>query len=440
MKSSSPRPVPRWIATKRDGLALAPDVIDAFVEGAADGSIPDYQLSAMLMAVLFRGLTEPELVRWTQAMIASGDTLSLEGIEGFKIDKHSTGGVGDKLSLCLAPAVAACGVRVPMLAGRALGHTGGTLDKLEAIAGFQVALSPAAFRKALRQAGWVIAGQTPKLVPADRVFYALRDATGTVESVPLIASSILSKKIAGGADALLMDVKVGKGAFMPSMAKARELAATIVKLGNAAGLETRAVLTDMDDPLGREVGNANEVAEAIEVLKGEGPADTRALTVALGAQMLLLARTVASVSEGKQAVAKALDDGTAWELFRKGVAAQGGDLRQVDEPSRLPRARRSWVFEAPRGGVVGGIDARRVGLAATVLGAGRSRKEDAVDPGVGITFHVRRGARVGRKEPLCTVWYNDARRLEAARVELDAAFSLDAHAPAPRRLLRGTLS
>lgn len=440
MKSSAPRPVPRWIAAKRDGLALPPAIIDDFIAGAADGTIPDYQISAMLMAVVFRGLDESELVRWTQAMIASGDTMSLKAVKGVKVDKHSTGGVGDKLSMCLAPAVAACGVKVPMLAGRALGHTGGTLDKLEAITGFRVSLSPAQFRNVLHKAGWVIAGQTPKLVPADRVLYALRDATATVESIPLIASSILSKKIAAGADALLMDVKVGRGAFLPSLKQGRALAETIVRLGNASGLKTTAILTDMDEPLGREIGNASEIVESIEVLQGQGPKDTRSLTVRLGAEMLVLGRAYKNVAEASVAMERALDSGAAFELFRTAVKLQGGDLRLVDEPKRLARAKKSWVLTATRAGILDLVDAKSMGIAATVLGAGRSRKDDKVDPAVGITLHERGGAKVERGQPLCTVWYNDERRLRAAQEELSQAFSVGTKRPAVRHLVRGTIT
>ena len=440
MKSSAPRSVPRWIATKRDGLALDPAIIDDFIAGAADGSIPDYQISAMLMAVVFRGLSEAELVRWTRAMIASGDTMSLKAVKGVKVDKHSTGGVGDKLSMCLAPAVAACGIKVPMLAGRALGHTGGTLDKLEAIKGFRVSLSPAEFRAVLQKAGWVIAGQTPKLVPADRVLYALRDATATVESIPLITSSILSKKIAAGADALLMDVKVGRGAFLPSLKQGKALAETIVRIGNAAGLKTIATLTNMDEPLGIEIGNASEIVESIEILQGKGPKDVRYLTVRLGAEMLVLGGAYKTTKEAAIAIENVLDSGVAFERFRTAVKLQGGDLRMVDEPKRLAKARKSWVLKAPRAGILDIVDAKFVGIAATVLGAGRSRKDDKVDPSVGITLHERGGAKVERGQPLCTVWYNDERRLQSAQQELSQAFSVGTVRPIIRPLVRGTIT
>jgi pyrimidine-nucleoside phosphorylase len=316
-----------------------------------------------------------------------------------------------------------------MLVGRALGHTGGTLDKLEAIPGFRVALPPAAFVRSLKAVGFVIAGQTARLVPADRALYALRDATATVESVPLIASSIISKKVAGGADALVMDVKVGRGAFLPARAQARLLARTIVSLGSRLGLKVVALLTDMNQPLGREVGNASELAEALEVLRGGGPADTRALTVRLGAEMLVLGGATRTVAEGARRIEAAIASGAGLERLLRGVALQGGDPRVLEHPERLPRARHHAVVRAPRAGVVSGVDARAVGQAATILGAGRLRKEDRVDPAVGITLHVRERARVGAGEPLCTVWYNDRSRWQAARGALASAFEVGGKPP-----------
>jgi pyrimidine-nucleoside phosphorylase/thymidine phosphorylase len=366
---------------------------------------------------------------WTRAMIASGDRLSLRSVAGPKIDKHSTGGVGDKVTICLAPLVAACGVRAPMLVGRALGHSGGTVDKMEAIAGFRGDLTAAAFLRVLGRVGFVIAGQTRRLVPADRALYALRDATATVESIPLIAASILSKKVAGGADALVMDVKVGRGAFLPQRRRARALARTIVALGARLGLRTIALLTAMDQPLGREVGNASEVREAVEVLRGAGPADTRALTLRLGAEMLLLARAARDRRDAIGRLEAAIASGAAFERLARGVALQGGDARLVEHPERLPRARRQALLRAPRAGFVTAVDARAVGEAATMLGAGRLRKEDRVDPGVGVTLHAKRGTRVARGEALCTVWYNDRARWGAARGLLAAAFHIDGREP-----------
>jgi pyrimidine-nucleoside phosphorylase len=438
-RSASPRAVPlavpSLIARKRDGGGLTPDEIAQFLDGAVAGRIPEYQVAAMLMAIVFRGLADDELVAWTRTMIASGDRLDLSGIDGPKIDKHSTGGVGDKISLCLAPLVAACGVNAPMLVGRALGHTGGTLDKLESIRGFRVGLSAGEFRKVLRATGFVVAGQTPRIVPADRLLYALRDATATVESIPLIASSILSKKIAGGADALVMDVKAGRGAFLPSLAQTRALARTLVSLGARLGLPTVALLTAMDEPLGDEIGNALEVKEAIDVLRGAGPPDTRALTVRLGAEMLVLGKAARDVADGSRRIEAAIGSGAGLERFVRAVGLQGGDVRQVEAPARLPRARKSLVVTAPRAGHLDTLDARLLGQAATLLGAGRLRKEDAVDPGVGLTLHAKTGTKVSRGEPLVTVWYNDSGRLAAARPLVASAVRVVARAPRPRPLV-----
>jgi pyrimidine-nucleoside phosphorylase len=431
--------VPALIARKRDGGALADGEIEALIAGAASGEIPEYQLSALLMAIVWRGLDGRELATWTRAMIASGDRLSLSGVRGRKVDKHSTGGVGDKISLCLAPLVAACGVPVPMMSGRGLGHTGGTLDKLEAIPGFRTALAPAEFRRVLARAGLVLAGQSARLVPADRLLYALRDATATVESIPLIASSILSKKVAEGADALVMDVKVGRGAFLPSRAHARQLARALVTLGGRLGLEVRALLTAMDEPLGLEIGNANELAEAIDVLRGGGPPDVRALTLRLGAEMLLLGRAAKTRAEAEARLARAIASGDGLERLALCVRLHGGDARVVDDPGRLPRARRVHVVRAGRAGVVALVDAGALGRAATLLGAGRLRKEDRVDPGVGLTLHAKQGARVSRGEALCTVRYADARRLGAARPLLEAAFRVGDRPPARLPLVLETI-
>jgi pyrimidine-nucleoside phosphorylase len=435
-----PLAVPTLIARKRDGGALADSEIRAVIKGAVTGAVPEYQIAALLMAIVWRGLDTRELGTWTQAMIDSGERMHLGDIRGRKVDKHSTGGVGDKISLCLAPLVAACGVPVPMMSGRGLGHTGGTLDKLEAIPGFRTALGPAEFRRVLGRAGLVLAGQSPRLVPADRLLYALRDATATVESIPLIASSILSKKVAEGADALVMDVKVGRGAFLPTRAQARALARTLVTLGRHLGLEVRALLTAMDEPLGREIGNANELAEAIAVLRGEGPADVRALTVRLGAEMLLLGRAAKTRAQAAAAIERAIASGEGLERFKLCVRLHGGDARVIDDPARLPRARRGHVVHALRAGTVTAVDAGALGRAATLLGAGRLRKEDRVDPGVGLTLHARQGARVDRGDALCTVHYNDEARWRAARAQIQGAFILGARAPTPTPLVLETIA
>jgi pyrimidine-nucleoside phosphorylase len=437
---AAPLVVPALIARKRDGGALTDEEIAAVITGAVSGAIPEYQVSALLMAIVWRGLDGRELASWTRAMIASGDRMKLDDIPGRKVDKHSTGGVGDKISLCLAPLVAACGVPVPMMSGRGLGHTGGTLDKLEAIPGFTTALPPARFRRILARAGLVLAGQSARLVPADRLLYALRDATATVESIPLIASSILSKKVAEGADALVMDVKVGRGAFLPERPRARELAHTLVALGGDLGLEVRALLTSMDEPLGLEIGNANELAEALAVLRGEGPPDVRALTLRLGAEMLLLGGAAADRAGATAQLEDAIASGAGLERLALAVRLHGGDVHVLDDPRRLPRAKREHVVRAPRAGVVAAVDAGALGRAATVLGAGRLRKEDRVDPGVGLTLAAKEGAEVSAGDALCTIRYADERRLAAALPQIAGAFHLGAAAPARADLVLETIA
>jgi pyrimidine-nucleoside phosphorylase len=431
----APLPVTSWIARKRDGGILGDDEIRALIEGATTGRVPDYQLAALLMAIVWRGLTPGELVTWLDAMIASGDRMRLDGIAGVKVDKHSTGGVGDKISICLAPAVAACGVPVPMMSGRSLGHTGGTLDKLEAIAGFRTALSPRAFERVLAKTGLVLAGQSARLAPADRILYALRDATATVESIPLIASSILSKKIAEGTDALLMDVKVGRGAFMPQKARARALARTLVGLGKRAGLRVVALLTAMDQPIGQAIGNACEVAEAIDVLRGGGPADTRALTVRLGAEMLVLGKRARDGAEGRRRIEAALGSGAGLERLRACVRLQGGDPRMIDEPARLPRAPHEAVIRAATRGFVTSLHAGTLGQAATRLGAGRLRKEDTVDPGVGILLHRKEGDEIAPGDALATVRFSDRARFAAVRPLIEAAFTVGPRRKRPSPLI-----
>jgi pyrimidine-nucleoside phosphorylase len=418
------------IRRKRDGERLDAAEVRAFVAGVTDGSIPDYQTAAMLMAVFFRGLDDEELAAWSDAMLRSGDVLELGSVTAPKVDKHSTGGVGDKISLPLAPAVAACGVAVPMISGRGLGHTGGTLDKLEAIPGFRVDLSAAAFEAQVARLGACLIGQTERIAPADRKLYALRDVTGTVESIPLIASSIMSKKLAEGIDALVLDCKVGSGAFMKTLERARELARTIAAIGRAAGKRVTAVLTDMNQPIGRAVGNASEVAESIEVLRGGGPDDTRALTVALGAEMLALA----GVRDGASRVGEALDGGAALEKFREIVRAQGGDPRVCDDPDAvLPRAPSQTAVRARRPGTVAAIDAEAVGTAVVLLGGGRRRKEDRVDPAVGVTVVARLGDEVREGDPLALLHHRGDPA--AAAAILAEAYRIADEAPPPRPLV-----
>jgi pyrimidine-nucleoside phosphorylase len=421
---SSPPLAQEIIRKKRDGESLDPGEIRGFIAGITDGSIPDYQAAAMLMAVFLRGLDDAELGVWADAMVHSGDVLDLSSIEARKVDKHSTGGVGDKISLPLAPAVAACGVAVPMVSGRGLGHTGGTLDKLESIPGFRVDLTVDRFVSQVRELGVCLIGQTERLAPADRRLYALRDVTSTVESIPLIASSIMSKKLAEGIDALVLDCKVGRGAFMRTREQATELAAAIRVIGEAAGKQVTVVLTAMDEPIGTAVGNALEVAETIEVLRGGGPADTRELTVALGAEMLRLGG-VADGDDAATRIEAVLDDGTALELFRKLIEAQGGDPRVVDDPAGvLPAARATTAIEAQADGVVASIDARSIGVAALHLGAGRRRKEDDVDPAVGIRVLAHVGDRVTRGQTLVELVHNET-GVDAATALVRGSYRVD---------------
>jgi pyrimidine-nucleoside phosphorylase len=385
------------IRKKRDGNSLSRDEIAAFIDGVTDGNVPDYQAAALLMAVFFRGLDGGELAALTDAMLHSGDVLDLSDLPLAKVDKHSTGGVGDKISLHLAPAVAACGVAVPMISGRGLGHTGGTLDKLEAIPGFSVNLDESAFRRVLRECGLALIGQTERLAPADKRLYALRDVTGTVESIPLIAASIMSKKLAEGIDGLVLDVKVGSGAFMKTAERARELAATLVDIGRRAGKRASAFLTDMDQPLGRWVGNAVEVQESLDVLDGKGEPDLVELTLTLGGEMLVLGGAAKSFDEGRERIARSLADGSARQRFEACVAAQGG---------KLPKSSRDWIHDvmvrvpAPAGGFVTAIDAEAVGMSALALGAGRTRKEDAIDPATWVWLRKKVGERVEAGEDM----------------------------------------
>ncbi|MBS0663078.1 MAG: thymidine phosphorylase [Verrucomicrobia bacterium] len=421
------------IAKKRDGGILSREEIAAFVRGATDGSWADYQLSAMLMAIFVRGMTPAETADYTDAMKRSGYVADLSRVRQPKADKHSTGGVGDKVSLHLAPMVAACGVAVPMISGRGLGHTGGTLDKLESIPGFSVNLSSAQYEEQLARIGVCLIGQTAELAPADKKLYALRDVTATVECIPLICGSILSKKLAEGTEVLVGDVKFGRGAFMKDKAKARELAQALVAVSNAMGTPMRAVLTAMDQPLGRAVGNALEVAESIACLHSRGPADTMEVTYALGEQMLLLARVAKTAAEARAKLESTVTQGTALEKFRQLVAAQGGDARVADEPGRLPQARLKVPLVAPRAGWVRDVDAMTVALATLQLGAGRAKASDPVDPAVGVDGLVKIGERVEAGQPLATVHANDQRALATATKMLAAAIAIgDAPVPAQK--------
>ncbi|MET0262676.1 MAG: thymidine phosphorylase [Rariglobus sp.] len=424
------------IARKRDGLALSADEIGAFVRGATDGSWADYQLSAMLMAIFLRGMTTDETVALTHAMMNSGVVADLSSVRAPKVDKHSTGGVGDKVSIHLAPMVAACGVAVPMISGRGLGHTGGTLDKLESIPGFRVGLSMDEYRERVESVGCALIGQTKDLAPADKKLYALRDVTATVECLPLLCSSIMCKKLAEGIDALVLDVKFGGGAFLKEKDRARELAQTMVNIGNAMGKPTRALLTDMNQPLGRAVGNALEVAECIECLRGKGPDDLMEVTYALGAEMLVLAKVAKNTNEARERLEEVVANGAALTKFREIIAAQSGDVRVVDTPDDvLPRAKFIREVRATAGGFVQSVDAMGVALAALRLGAGRTRAEDPVDHAVGFSRLVKIGEHVASGDVIAVVHANNEVKLGEAVTALSHAISLGAEKPRPVSLI-----
>lgn len=428
------------IEKKRDGLALSAEEIRFFVEGFTRGEIPDYQAAAFLMAVYFQGMTPQETADLTMAMARSGRALDLHDIAPVVVDKHSTGGVGDKVSLVVVPLVAAAGLPVGKMSGRGLSFTGGTIDKLESIRGLRVELTVEEFRAQLRRVGAVLCGQSADLAPADGKFYALRDVTGTVPSIPLIAASIMSKKIAAGADAIVLDVKVGNGAFMKTLDQARALAHLMVDIGSRLGRRMVAVIADMNQPLGHAVGNALEVGEAIATLRGDGPPDFREHCLAIAAHMLHLGGRAASVAEGRRLAEETLASGAAWEKFRALVAAQGGDVRQIEEPERLPRAR--WVREipAPADGYLAEVRAYEVGMAAVVLGAGRARKGEPIDPAVGVIVHHKVGDAVRRGEPLFTVHANDEGRLAEAETWLARAVRIQEEPASPLPHIYETLS
>jgi len=427
------------IRKKRDQIALSRDEIDSFVTGATDGSWPDYQISALLMAIVLRGMSDEETAWLTDAMARSGARLDLASLPGSKVDKHSTGGVGDKTSLVLAPLAAACGAIVPMMSGRGLGHTGGTLDKLEAIPGFKVDLSAREIVDALAEVGCVIVGQTRDIAPADRRLYRLRDVTATVESIPLITASIMSKKLAEGIDALVLDVKVGRGAFMKTAPEAEHLARAMVKAGQLAGVRTEAVLTRMDVPLGRAIGNALEVVESIETLQGVGPPDLTVLSVLLAARMVLMAGQAATPAEAEQLVRRALASGDGFARFRQMVARQGGDVSVVDDPSRLALASGREIVRAARAGYVTGLDAMLVGRAAAALGAGRATADDRIDHGVGIKVLATPGALVRAGEPILELYHRDSLGLRDAVGLAGQAIELGAAPPMPLPLMVGEI-
>jgi pyrimidine-nucleoside phosphorylase len=412
------------IRKKRDGGELTRAEIGAFVDGYTDGKIPDYQASAWLMATLLKGMTRAETAALTDTMLHSGEVLDFSDLPERKVDKHSTGGVGDKTSLVLAPLAAAGGLVVPMISGRGLGHTGGTLDKLESIPGFNVNLPAAEFRRILQTCRCAMIGQTAEIAPADRKLYALRDVTGTVESPFLICASIMSKKLAEGIDALVLDVKTGSGAFMKNEKDAAYLAELMVETGERMGKKVVALITDMDQPLGRYVGNALEVVEVLDVLRGEGPEDLRHLCLELAAWMFLLGEKVSSVKEGKTLSEKLIRSGEALEKFREMVTLQGGDARVVEDPGRLPQAKQKMDVVSGRGGYVTAIQCERAGTACVILGGGRERKEDSVDPAVGFVLHKKVGDPISSGEPLCTIHYNSEALGARAKAMLLESFEI----------------
>jgi pyrimidine-nucleoside phosphorylase len=437
----SPRTLVELLSAKRDGGTLDAADLRRLVASFMDGALADYQMAAFLMAVFFRGLDDAETVALTEAMLHSGRVLDLSRVPGFKVDKHSTGGVGDKISICLAPLVAACGVPVPMVSGRGLGHTGGTLDKLEAIPGFRTDLSAYDFARIVGDVGTCMIGQTQEIAPADKRIYALRDVTATVECIPLIVASILSKKLAEGIDGLVLDVKVGRGAFMKDTERATALATALVRVGTRAGKRVVAVLTDMDTPLGVEVGNASETREALEVLHGRGPADVVECTMVLGAEMLVMGGKAKDAADARALLERAIARGDAVRTMERMVEAQGGDPRVVADPSRLVVASVTVPVVAASGGTVTAVDALAVGLAAVAMGAGRARADAAVDPAVGISVDVKPGARVAAGDVLARVHVRDEAAGKAIAERIRGAYTIDAqaHVSAPATLVRGRI-
>jgi pyrimidine-nucleoside phosphorylase len=423
------------IQRKRDGEELAPEEIEFLVEGYTSGDIPDYQMSSFLMAVYFSGMSDREVSRLTECMLRSGDTVDLSAVPGVKVDKHSTGGVGDKTSLIVAPLAAAAGVVVPMMSGRALSHTGGTLDKLESIPGLRTNLTAPEFEKQLAELGLCYIGQTDRLAPADRKLYALRDVTATVESIPLISSSIMSKKLAEGVDALVLDVKVGSGAFMKKQVDARRLAQTMVGIGRRMDKKVQALITNMNQPLGYAVGNALEVMEASQTLQNAGPADLTKLSLELAARMIFLGKKAETLDEARRIAEKHLVDGSAYKKFKQVVAAQGGNPLALDKFELLPNATGMREVSSPRGGYVTSIDAEDIGVASNMIGAGRDKKEDSIDPAVGIILEVKTGEKVDAGSVLCRLYYTKEDRVEEAAEMVEDAFRISGQKPDERELI-----
>lgn len=419
------------IEKKRDGHELTTEEIQYFIDGYTAGSIPDYQVSALTMAIYFQGMTEKERADLTMAMVKSGDQIDLAGIEGVKVDKHSTGGVGDTTTLVLGPLVAALGVPVAKMSGRGLGHTGGTIDKLESVEGFHVEIDNEEFINLVNKNKIAVIGQSGNLTPADKKLYSLRDVTATVDSIPLIASSIMSKKIAAGADAIVLDVKTGAGAFMKTLDDSRELAKAMVRIGNNVGRRTMAVISDMSQPLGYAIGNALEVKEAIDTLKGEGPEDLTELCLTLGSHMVFLAGKAGSLAEARKMLEEVIQNGSALETFKVFLSSQGGDASVVDDPSRLPQAKYTFELEAQEAGYVSEIVADEVGTAAMLLGAGRATKESEIDLAVGLKLHKKIGDKVEKGESLLTIYSNFEDVSEVKQMLYDNILVSKEHVDAP---------
>ena len=423
------------IHRKRDGEELFPEEISYLIDAYTRGEIPDYQMSAFLMAVFFAGMTDREVTTLTECMIRSGETVDLSSINGVKVDKHSTGGVGDKTSLVVAPLAAAAGVIVPMISGRALGHTGGTLDKLESIPGFRTDLTVEQFRAQLSELGLCFAGQSEQIAPADGKLYALRDVTATVESIPLIASSIMSKKMAEGLDALVLDVKVGSGAFIKKQVDARRLAQMMVGIGRRMDKRVQALITDMNQPLGYAVGNALEVMEVSQTLMNQGPPDLTRLSLELAARMIHLAKLAPTLDDARHLAENKLVDGSGYRKFKQVIQAQGGNPAALDKFELLPNATGMREIASPRGGYVSAIEAEDVGRASTIMGAGRDQKDDSIDPAVGVILEIKVGEKVDAGSVLCRLYYTSDEHVEEAAALVEGAFRISAQKPEERELI-----
>jgi len=428
------------IHRKRDGEELSPEEIATLVDGYNRNEIPDYQMSAFLMAVFFSGMTDREVSALTECIIRSGELVDLSSIPGIKVDKHSTGGVGDKTSLISAPLAASAGVIVPMISGRGLGHTGGTLDKLEAIPGFRTDLTIDEFREQLKKHGLAFIGQTPEVAPADGKLYSLRDATSTVESIPLIASSIMSKKLAVGLDAIVLDVKVGNGAFMKRQVDARRLAQMMVGIGRRMDKRVQALITDMNQPLGYAVGNALEVMEVSQTLQNAGPTDLTRISLELAARMIFLAKIAPTLDEAREVAQSRLLDGSGYRKFKDVIEAQGGNPNVLDRFELLPNATGVREIASPRAGYVSAIDAEDIGMASSMIGAGRNTKEDTIDPAVGVILEVKTGQKIEAGAVLCRLYYTREDNLEEAAQEIEDAFRISATPPEERELILEVVS